>query len=184
MKNVFTIKVTLRLFELVSSLRVNFYKSSFGAIEEDKTTVEKYASMLNCKILTLQFSYQGLPIGANRRKVEMWHPIIRKFEKRLALWKHKHIYFVGWVCLINLVLSSLPLFFLSFFKIPKEVCSKLVGIQRRILWGGDDVNNKIAWVKWEDICKTKKLGGLGVKDIRVLNEAFFFGGKIEVESFS
>lgn len=58
MKNVFTIKVTLRLFELVSSLRVNFYESSFGAIEEDRTTVERYASLLNCKILTLQFSYQ------------------------------------------------------------------------------------------------------------------------------
>ena len=31
-KNVFTIKVILRLFELVYGLRVSFHKSSFGAI--------------------------------------------------------------------------------------------------------------------------------------------------------
>lgn len=88
--------------------------------------------------------YLGLPIGANPRKVGMWLPIIDKFKKRLTLWKHKHLPFAGKVYLINSVLYSLPLFYLSFFKVPKELCSKLVRIQRRFLWGGDDENNKIA----------------------------------------
>ena len=28
---------------------------------------------------------------------------------------------------------------------------------------------KISWVKWETVCQTKSNGGLGVKDIRVMN---------------
>ena len=28
---------------------------------------------------------------------------------------------------------------------------------------------KIAWVKWETVCQSKRNGGLGVKDIRVMN---------------
>ena len=48
--------------------------------------------------------------------------------------------------LIQSVLTSLPIYFLSFSKIPKKVVEKLVSIQR-FLWGGGIDQNKIAWVK-------------------------------------
>jgi hypothetical protein len=28
---------------------------------------------------------------------------------------------------------------------------------------------KINWVKWEDVCKPKKEGGLGIRDLRLTN---------------
>ena len=42
-------------------------------------------------------------------------------------------------------------------------------IQREFLWVGVGGGKKINWVKWETICQHKKNGGLGVKDIRVMN---------------
>ena len=46
---------------------------------------------------------------------------------------------------------------------------KLVRIQSNFLWGGDQQQMKIAWVKWETVCMPKEAGGLGVKDINSFN---------------
>ena len=127
--------------------------------------------VLNCKLMKFPFNYLGIPIVANPRKEEMWKPIIEKVKKKLSLWKHKLISFVGRVCLINSILNVLPLFFFSFFKIPMVVLSKLVSLQRNFLWGSESDNRKIAWVSLEKICLPKESGGLGIKDIRVFNEA-------------
>ena len=37
--------------------------------------------------------------------------------------------------------------------------------------GGSDEVRKIHWVKWEDVCRHKQEGGLGVRDIVKFNEA-------------
>jgi hypothetical protein len=70
--------------------------------------------------------------------------------------------------LINAVLSSIPIFFLSFMKMLVKVWREVV-MQRDFLWGGLSNSRRINWVKWTEICKTKKVGGLGMKDLRLMN---------------
>jgi hypothetical protein len=48
---------------------------------------------------------------------------------------------------------------------------KLVSIQRNFLWGGTNNKSKIAWVEWVDVCRSKEDGGLGVKNLRLMNIA-------------
>jgi len=100
-RNVFTIKVILRMFKLASDLKVYFFKSSFRAIGVGSEEVERFANLLNCRVLSFPCTYLGLPLGDNPMKVATWNPIIDKFKKRLATWKHKQIVFR---CLMNLVL--------------------------------------------------------------------------------
>jgi len=90
----------------------------------------------------------------------MWDSIIQKCERRLAKWKQRNISLGGRVTLIQSILTSIPIYFLSFFRVPK-----------RFLWGGWDDQHKIAWVKWETVCLPKDKGGLGVKDITKFNLA-------------
>lgn len=45
----------------------------------------------------------------------------------------------------------------------------MVRIQRKFLWGGVGGGKKINWVKWKSVCQQKRNGGVGVKDIRVMN---------------
>lgn len=71
--------------------------------------------------------------------------------------------------MINLVLTSLPLFFLSFFKIPEGVSKILRGLQRKFFWGGLEGREKISWVGWRKNCAPKSHGGLEVKDISLFN---------------
>ena len=69
-------------------------------------------------------------------------------------------------------LTALPIYLLSFFKIPKKVVHKVVSIQRNFLWGGGSEAAKIAWVNWDTVCLSKNKGGLGIKDLSNFNEAF------------
>ena len=73
--------------------------------------------------------------------------------------------------LIRSILTSIPIYFLSFFRILNKVADKLVQIQRRFLWGGGLDQKKVAWIKWETICLPKEKGGLGIKEIRIFNKA-------------
>ena len=73
--------------------------------------------------------------------------------------------------LIKSVLTSIPIYFFSFFRVPKKVIDKLVCLQRKFLWGGDADHHKIAWVKWDTVCLPKEKGGLGIKDINTFNIA-------------
>ena len=114
MQNVRTIKSMLRSFELASGLKINFAKSSFGVIGKPDQWLKEAADYLNCRILSLPFLYLGISIGDNPRHSEFWDPIIRKCERKLASWKHRHISFKGRVTLINSGLTAIPIYFFFF----------------------------------------------------------------------
>jgi hypothetical protein len=70
------------------------------------------------------------------------------------------------------VLASIPVFFLSFLRMPVKVRMKIVRLQRKFLWGGASGDkDKIPWVSWSDVCRSKEEGGLGVKDLAWFNLA-------------
>ena len=75
------------------------------------------------------------------------------------------------MALIQSVLTSLPIYYFSFFRVPQTVINKLIKIQQRFLWGGGHDSKKIAWISWETVCLPKDKGGLGIKDINTFNLA-------------
>jgi uncharacterized protein YpuA (DUF1002 family) len=54
-----------------------------------------------------------------------WEKIEERIEKKLSSWKEKYLSVVGRLVLINSVLSSLPMFILSFFDVLKGVLEKI-----------------------------------------------------------
>ena len=92
MENIVAIKAILRTFEMVSGLKINFAKSSFGAIGMPESWKQNAANYLNCSLLAIPFVYLGIPIGANPRRSQLWDPIIHKCERKLAKWKQRHIF--------------------------------------------------------------------------------------------
>jgi hypothetical protein len=51
--------------------------------------------------------------------------IEERIEKKLSSWKGKYLSVKGRLVLINSVLTSLTMFMLSFFKVPKGVLEKI-----------------------------------------------------------
>ncbi|XP_057419451.1 uncharacterized protein LOC130713677 [Lotus japonicus] len=142
-QNVQTIKCVLRCFELISGLKVNFHKSKLAGVAVDRHSLGQVAAILHCKIMSTPFVYLGIPVGGRLKSLALWDSVIKKMKMRLSSWKQKHISFGGRVCLIQSILSALPLFFLSFFKVPVGVLTICTGIMRRFLWGGVEGDNKI-----------------------------------------
>jgi len=126
-------------------------------------------TFLNCNEGSLPFKYLGLPVGANPSSYSTWEPLLEHVSTRLNSWGNKYISFGGRVVLLNSVINAIPVFYLSFLKMPGKVWRKLVKIQREFLWGGVTGGRKISWVKWRSVCHPKGRGGLGVRDIRVVN---------------
>jgi len=170
-QNAWVIKSILRSFELASGLRVNFFKTKIGGVGLEVTLLKQFSNILNCKHMKIPFMYLGMPIGGNPRRSQFWQPVINKVRDRLSSWKGKLISVAGRVCLIKSVISALPLYYMSFFKMPKSVEKELIKIQRNFLWGWGSEARKIAWVSWENICKPKEMGGLGIRDIENFNTA-------------
>lgn len=73
------------------------------------------------------------------------------------------------------MLNSLPIYFLSMFKIPKAVAKNIVKLQRRFFWGAKANRSlQIPTVNWATIELPKKLGGLGVDNILHKNLVLLF----------
>jgi hypothetical protein len=54
-------------------------------------------------------------------------------------------------------------------KMPVKVMKMVIRIQREFIWGGVGGGWKICWVSWRKICLPRAKGGLGVKDVKVVN---------------
>lgn len=79
--------------------------------------------------------------------------------------------FGGRLTLIKSIFSNLPIYYLFIFKMPEGVAKEINKIQCSFLWGDSDSERKLRMVCWEKILLRKKMGGLGVKDLKIMNEA-------------
>jgi hypothetical protein len=121
---------------MVSGLKINFLKSSLIGINVSEDFMEMACEFLNCSKENLPFKYLGLPVGANGRSLSTWEPLVESLNRKLNTWSHKYISFRGRIVLLNSVLNSIPVFYLSFLKMSVQVWRRIVRLQREFLWGG------------------------------------------------
>ena len=131
--------------------------------------LEALVAELGCRTGTLPSTYLGLPLGMWRNSLQVWDGVEERFKKRLALWTRQYISKGGRLSLIKSILSNLPIYTMSLFRIPKGVKYRLEKIQRDFLWGGGNLDRKIHLVGWRTICTIKKGGGLGIRRLEILN---------------
>ena len=99
-----------------------------------------------------------------------WRKVEERFEKKLTCWKAKHLSYRGRLVLLNSVLSSLLMFMMSFFEIPKGVLKKLNHYRSRFFGKGGSDKKKYHLAKWDIHCHPKDQGGLGVIDLELQNK--------------
>ena len=76
----------------------------------------------------------------------------------------------GRLLLVNSVLTSLPLYFMSFFYLPQWVVDHIDRLRRAFFWIGEsNVTGGQCLVNWEVLCSPRGSGGLGIRRLRDFN---------------
>jgi len=126
-QNVFVIKALLNCFELALGLKVNFQKSSVGGVGCNHLLLQHFAVVLNCVTMKTPFKYLGMLVGGCYKRSRFWEEVVEKVRNRLSKWKGKFISMDGRLFLIKSMLSALPLFYLSLYKMLTMVMKEIVG---------------------------------------------------------
>jgi hypothetical protein len=162
-------KLILSFFEQLSGLKINYHKSEIYCFGKAKEVEHDYRTIFGCEVGSLPFKYLGIPIHYRRLLNKEWKPVEDRFERKLASWLGKMLSYGDRLVLINSVLTSLPMFLLSFFEIPKGVRKRLDFYRSRFFWQSDDIKKKYRLTKWNIICRPKDQGGLGIEVLDIKN---------------
>lgn len=76
------------------------------------------------------------------------------------------------VTLAQLILNALPMYSLQTNLLPASLCDDIEVLTRKFVWGSTEDQNKVHLVSWDQVCQPKEIGGLGLKGLRLMNEAF------------
>ncbi|KAK2449167.1 hypothetical protein QL285_008386 [Trifolium repens] len=168
-ENVRALRAVLVLFERMSGLKVNFNKSMLVGVNISESWLHEAAAALRWKVGKTPFLYLGLHIGGDPRRLGFWKPVLARIRSRLSGWGSRFLSFGGRLVLLKSVLTSLPVYALSFFKAPAGTISSINSLLIKFFWGGCEDLRKTPWVSWKTICLRKEYGGLGVRQLREFN---------------
>lgn len=165
-------KLILRLFALVSGLRVNYSKSSFIPINSEADDLTWIQAILGCTQTNFPISYLGMPLTLKKPTKDLFIPLIEKLEHRLQGWQSKLLSRGGRLILVQSVLSTIPVYYMICFQLPKWVIARLDKARRDFLWGSSKGRGKsIHLCNWNQLCLPKEWGGMAIADLHIWNIA-------------
>lgn len=71
-------------------------------------------------------------MGANAQRMSTWEPLLDQIRCKLNSWGNKYISLGGRIILLNSIFNTVPIFYLSFLKMPVKVVKNLVSMQRLV----------------------------------------------------
>ncbi|GKC70903.1 RNA-directed DNA polymerase, eukaryota, reverse transcriptase zinc-binding domain protein, partial [Tanacetum coccineum] len=155
-------------------LKINIHKSKLMGIGVSNEDVTIAANLIGCTTFTTPFNYLGFKVGAPNFKSCSWDEVLTKIFACLSKWKLKTLSIGGRLTLIKSVLTSLPLYHMSIYKVPMGVLNRMESIRRRFFIGADNNKRKISMIGWQKVLASKKKGGLEVSSFFALNQALLF----------
>lgn len=110
--------------------------------------------------------YLGIELEKGEKSNKVWLNIMKKLEARIGYWKDKWLTKAGKSTKIISVLSAIPTYPLSCLSLPKTHFHKIEANLRNFLWNNCEESKKLALIKWDNICRPKECGGLGIKNLQ------------------
>lgn len=138
-------KLILCIFEQLSGLKVNFDKSEIFCFGKTREEEQQQKQNFGCEVGSLPFRYLGVPIHYRKLKNSDWYSVESRCDGKLGCWKGKLLSYGDRLVLVNSVLTSLPMFMLSFLELAKGVRKRLDFYRSRFFWQSDENKNKVEY---------------------------------------
>ena len=171
-KSLATLRTTLEWYCILSGQKNNLDKSDlFCSLNMSREDQESLASQLQVNFVVNPSKYLGVNFKLSERWVADFHYLVEKLQSKLQGWKAKLLSQAGRTTLISSVLQSMPLYTFSCFRVPDTVRDKLDATTRAFWWGHDPGTRKLHLINWNEVCKPRREGGLGLKKFKLMNQA-------------
>nr|GFA90873.1 hypothetical protein [Tanacetum cinerariifolium] len=109
---------------------------------DDATFIGKWSySNVNALMMMLQWFFLASGLKVN---IDSWNDVVQKVKNKLSTWKAKTLSVGGRITLIKPVLGAIPTYYLSLFKVPKGVLSRLEILRHSFFLGADMDERKIS----------------------------------------
>ncbi|KAL9679993.1 hypothetical protein QQ045_017864 [Rhodiola kirilowii] len=119
----------------------------------NEAKVARVESVIGTKACPLPVRYLGLPLTSKKLSRKDCDNLITKMTARLECWSNRFLSRAGRKVLVSAVLQAMVFF---------------LGVSL-FLWKGRCDKKGGHLVSWEKVCRDKKKGGLGIKDIELMN---------------
>jgi len=86
-------------------------------------------------------------------------------------WEEKLLFQASREVLIKSVIQAIPTYTIGCFKFPLGLCHEIEVLIKKFWWGQRGDHRKIQWLKWEEMTKSKMIGGMGFRDLVLFNDA-------------
>ena len=114
--------------------------------------------------------YLGVPISDSRIGISGFGGLKQKMAKRPDPWRGKHLSSGGKLVLTISCLSSLPIFMMGFYLLPKSVHKWMDSLRGKFFWQGAKEEFKYHMASWDSVSRPKDKGGLGIINTKLMNE--------------
>lgn len=162
---------SLGIFSDSSGLFANNSKSGIyhaGVSNEFKTQA---ASVLDFSFKSLPVRYLGIPLTSKQYTVADCEYLVDKMTSRIRSWYAKKLSYTARLQLVNSILMSISNYWSQTVIIPKKVLVQINAVCRSYLWHIEADCNSPGNVNWDQVCRPKKEGGLGVRNLQLWNLA-------------
>nr|GEV09503.1 putative RNA-directed DNA polymerase, eukaryota, reverse transcriptase zinc-binding domain protein [Tanacetum cinerariifolium] len=126
----------LNVFFLESGLHININKSNVFGIGVSSEEIKDMARLTGCLPGSVSFTYLGLLIGSNMNRLAYWNGLIEKFKSRLSNWKANLLPIGGRLTLVNAILGSIGIYYMSIFKVSESILSDIESLRAKFFWEG------------------------------------------------
>lgn len=172
-----SLRETLRVFNNFarnSGLHINANKSAMYVGGRNKEELLAAAASHGIPTETLPIRYLGLPLITKSMTVHDYAPLLDKIRSRLLSWTTKYLSYACRLQLISSVIFSISNFWCSTFRLPAGCLDEIERMCGAFVWSGNPNNLMGAKVAWEEVCKPKTEGGLGLRRLRDVSRVFAY----------
>lgn len=151
-----------------SELRMNCSKTALFTAGMNQQETSNLASF-GFSIGSLPIRYLGLPLMHRKLRISDYSPLLDKLTSKVSSWSTRALSYAGRLQLLSSVAYGLINFWMSAFLLPKGCIKKIQSLCSRFLWSGDISKACQVKVSWNDVCRPKAEGGLGLRNLSLWN---------------
>jgi hypothetical protein len=160
----------LERYERASGQKINREKTSiFFSKNTSPEAKEEILSGVGADHVQHFERYLGLPALVGRSRVSSFNYIKGRIWAKLNGWKEKFLTHAGKEILLKAVIQAIPTYTMSVFRLPKTLTREINSMMGKFWWSFKENINKIAWMSWKRMGRSKDFGGLGYRDLDCFN---------------